>query len=415
MFILKKKYHMKSKILYLLLSGLVILTSSCKQETLEEQAEKIHNEIVSIDTHADTPLNFLDSDFDIGKWNDYEETRSRIDFPRMEAGRLDAVFMAVFIGQGERDNEGNRNAKERAIKIFDALHNKVNEYPEMAEIAYKADDVYKIKKSGKRAVYIGLENGYPIGNDLKMVEEFYDLGARYITLSHTKNNDICDSSTDREGAEHNGLSPFGEKVVEEMNRLGMIIDVSHISDSAYFDVLTLSNAPVIASHSSVRALCNSPRNFSDEMLYALKENDGVIQICILSDYIKEAKPYPERDSAFQVIREKYNHFEDLTEEQYQQAVKEWRKTDKIFPKELATVADVVDHIDYVVNTIGIDYVGIGTDFDGGGGVEGCMDASEMKNITIELLKRGYNKNEIKKIWGENFLRVFRKVEKLANI
>lgn len=406
---------MKSKILCLLLTGLIVLTSSCKQETIEEQAEKLHNKIVSIDTHADTPLNFLDSDFDIGKWNNYEETRSRIDFPRMEAGRLDGVFMAVFVGQGERDGEGNRNAKERALRIFDALHNKVNEYPEMAQIAYEADDIYNIKKSDKRAVYIGLENGYPIGNDLEMVQEFYDLGARYITLSHTKNNDICDSSTDKNGPDHNGLSPFGEKVVEEMNRLGMIVDVSHISDSAYFDVLKISKAPVIASHSSVKELCNSPRNFSDEMLYALKENDGVIQICILSDYIKTPPPYPERDSAFAAIREKYNHFEDLTEEQYQQAVNEWRETDKKFPKELATVSDVVDHIDYVVNTIGIDYVGIGTDFDGGGGVEGCMDASEMKNITIELLKRGYSENEIAKIWGENFLRVFREVEKLANI
>ncbi|MFP4024354.1 MAG: dipeptidase [Thiohalospira sp.] len=392
---------------------IVILISSCNQESIEEQAEKLHDKIVSIDTHADTPLNFLDSDFDIGKWNDFEESRSRIDFPRMKAGRLDAVFMAVFLGQRDRDEKGNRQAKERALDIFDALYEKINQYPEMAQIAYAADDVYDIKKQDKRAVYIGLENGYPIGTDLNMVQKFYDLGARYITLCHTMNNDICDSSTDPNGPEYNGLSPFGEEVVKEMNNLGMIVDVSHISDSAYFDVLKISKTPVIASHSSVRALCNSPRNFSDEMLHALKENNGVIQICILSDYIKEPEEYPERDSAFNVLRKKYNNFSELSEEEYQKAVIEWRETDKKFPKELATVSDVVDHIDYVVQTIGIDYVGIGTDFDGGGGVEGCMDASQMKNITIELLRRGYTKKEIKKIWGENFLRVFRQVEQFA--
>ena len=264
-------------------------------------------------------------------------------------------------------------------------------------------------------MYIGVENGYPIGHDLGMIQEFYDLGARYITLCHTRNNDICDSSTDKKGPDHDGLSEFGEEVVQEMNRIGMIVDVSHISDSAYYDVLKTSKAPVIASHSSVRAICDNPRNFSDDMLYALKENGGVIQICILSDYVKTPPPYPERDSAFAALREKYNHFEGLSEEEYHKAVMEWRETDKKYPKELATVSDVVDHIEYVINKIGVDYVGIGTDFDGGGGVNGCKDVSEMKNITIELLKRGYTKEDIKKIWGENFLRVFREVEKVAEV
>ncbi len=393
---------------------MLFILVSCKQD-LNKKAEKIHEEIVSIDTHTDTPLNFLDPDFDIGKWNNFEETRSRVDFPRMKAGKLDAVFMAVFIGQGKRSEEGNLKAKNRALEIFNALHEKISLYPEQAEIALNADDVYRIKKTGKRAVYIGVENGYPIGNNIDNIKEFYDLGARYITLCHTKNNDICDSSTDKKGPEFNGLSEFGEEVVKEMNRLGMIIDVSHISDSAYYDILKRTNVPIIASHSSIRAICDNPRNFDDNMLYALKDNGGVIQICILSDYIKTPAPYPERDSAFQAIRIKYNHFDDLTEEQYHEAVIEWRETDRKFPKELATVSDVVDHIDYVVKTIGIDYVGIGTDFDGGGGVEGCIDASEMKNITVELLKRGYNKEEIKKIWGENFLRVFRKVQIKAEI
>ena len=397
---------------YWLLIGALLVTISCKED-LNKKADEIHDEIISIDTHTDTPLNFLDPDFDIGKWNDFEETYSRVDFPRMKAGRLDASFMAVFVGQGPRTEEGNLKAKERALKIFDALIEKVNNYPKQAKIALKADEVYKVKESGRSTVYIGVENGYPIGNDLQMITEFYNLGARYITLCHTKNNDICDSSTDKKGPEFNGLSEFGKEVVKKMNQLGMIIDVSHISDSAYYDVLKLSEAPIIASHSSIRALCDNPRNFSDEMLYALKENGGVIQICILSDYIKETPSNPARDSAQQALRIKYNHFENLTEEQYNQAVVEWREINKKYPKNLASVSDAVNHIDYVVNKIGIDYVGIGTDFDGGGGLKDCRDVSEMKNITIELLRRGYSKEDISKIWGENFIRVFREVEKKA--
>jgi len=396
-----------------LIIGISFLVFACTMITIEQKAEKIHDEIVSIDTHSDTPLNFLEPDFDIGKWNNFDSTHTRIDFPRMKAGRLDAAFMAVFIGQGERSEAGNAKAKQRALDIFDALHKKISLYPDQAQIAYKSNDVYNIKKDGKSTVYIGVENGYPIGNKLNNIKEFYDLGARYITLSHTRNNDICDSSTDKKGPEYNGLSEFGEEVVKEMNRLGMIIDVSHISDSAYYDVLKLSKTPIIASHSSVRAICDNPRNFDDDMLYALKENGGVIQICILSDYIKTPPPYPERDSAFQALRVKWNYWQDLSEEEYKQGSKEWRALQIKYPKELATVADAVDHIDYVVKTIGVDYVGIGTDFDGGGGLKDCRDASEMKNITIELLRHGYTKEEIKKIWGENFLRVFREVEKRA--
>lgn len=387
---------------------------SCKPD-LSKKAEKIHGQIVSIDTHTDAPLNFLDPEFDVGKWNDFKQTRTRVDFPRMKAGRLDGVFMAVFIGQGERTPEGNAKAKNKALEIFDALHKKIPMYPEQAQIALNPDDIYRLKKEGKIAVYIGVENGYPIGSDLSNIKLFYDLGARYITLCHTSNNDICDSSTDKKGPEYNGLSSFGEEVVKEMNRLGMMVDVSHISDSAFFDVIKLTKAPVIASHSSVRAVCNNPRNFSDEMLYALKKNGGVIQICILSDYVKETPSNPQRDSAYAALREKYHNFDNLSDEERQQAHKEWIETDEKYPKELATVADVVDHIDYVVKTIGVDYVGIGTDFDGGGGVKGCMDDSEMKNITIELLRRGYTKDEIEKIWAGNFLRVFREVQDKAEI
>jgi membrane dipeptidase len=378
------------------------------EEKLARQADKIHASILSVDTHCDTPMSFSDPDFDLGVRNE----NVCIDFPRMKEGGLDAEFFAVFIGQGLRNDSAYSSVHERALEIFSAIHKNVKKNSMMAEIALTPDDSYRLKKAGKIAAFIGLENGYPIGRDLSRIKEYYDLGARYITLSHSRNNDICDSSTDAGGPEHNGLSGFGTEVVKEMNRIGMMIDVSHISDKAFYDVLSISTAPVIASHSSCRALCENPRNLSDDMLLALKDNQGVIQICILSNYIKAPEPNPELAEKRKEIRSKYGDYNALSEEMKKMMKSEYHAMQKKYEK-LATVKDVVDHIDHVVQVIGIDFVGIGTDFDGGGGVEGCRDVSEMKNITIELLRRGYTKTDIAKIWGGNIMRVFREVERVA--
>jgi membrane dipeptidase len=253
-----------------------------------------------------------------------------------------------------------------------------------------------------------MENGYPIGEDLAKVEEFYNLGARYITLCHTRNNQICDSSTD--STEHNGLSSFGRDVLAEMNRLGLMIDVSHISDSSFYDVIKYSKAPVIASHSCARALCDNPRNLSDDMLIKLAENGGVIQFCILSSYVKTPEPNPLRDSLRAAVRKKYRGFRDLSDEELKDARRDWYAIDTIAPRKLATVSDAVDHIDHIVNLVGIEHVGIGTDFDGGGALADCLDVSELPNITKELLVRGYAEEDIRKIWGENLMRVLGQVE-----
>jgi len=279
----------------------------------------------------------------------------------------------------------------------------------MAELAYTADDAYRIRKGDKIAAFIGIENGYPIGLDITRIKQYYDLGARYITLAHSKNNDICDSSTDPAGPESNGLSPFGTDVVKEMNRLGIMVDVSHISDKSFYDVLKVTRAPVLASHSSCRALCGSPRNLSDDMLLALKENGGVIQICILSNYLKTPEPNPEMETKLKELQDKYGDYNTLKDSTKKLMRAEFRAIQKKYEKP-ATVKDIVDHIDHVVQVIGVDFVGIGTDFDGGGGVDGCRTAAEMKNITIELLRRGYSKKDITKIWGGNIMRVLRKAE-----
>ena len=389
---------------------LVLILTGCgnSEDRLVKKADKIHKTILTVDTHCDTPMEFSNPGFDLGK----RRSTGSVDLPRMQEGGLHSEFFAVFISQGPRDDSSIYDAHRRALNNFKAISDNIRKNSAVAELSYSPADAYRIFKEGKIAAFIGLENGYPIGKDISRVKHYYDLGARYITLCHSRNNDICDSSTDSKGSEHNGLSEFGSQVVAEMNRIGMMIDVSHISDNSFYDVLKKSKAPVIASHSSCRALCENPRNISDDMLLELKNNGGVIQICILSNYLKIPEPNPVLESKLREVREKYGNYSNLSAEQQNQMRNEYRAIQKQHQK-LATVTDVVDHIDHVVQVIGIDYVGIGTDFDGGGGVEGCRTASEMKNITIELLRRGYKNAEIEKIWSGNIMRVFREVENLS--
>ena len=221
---------------------------------------------------------------------------------------------------------------QKALDIFNAIHKNVEKNSSMAGIALTPDDAYRLKKEGKIAAFIGMENGYPIGKDLSRIRQYYDLGARYITLAHTKNNDICDSSTDPDGPENDGLSPFGTEVVKEMNMLGMMVDISHISDKSFFDVLKITKTPVIASHSSCRALCGSPRNLSDDMLLALKENGGVIQICILGNYLKTPEPNPEMDVKLKELRTKYGDYNTLSDSSKKLMRTEYRDIQKTYEK-----------------------------------------------------------------------------------
>lgn len=397
-----------SNLINISLTALLISACSTSEEQLINRADRIHESILTVDTHCDTPMNFLEGDFDLG----IRHEEGCVDFPRMKEGGLHAEFFAVFISQGPRNDSAYNIAHQTSLRIFDALHKNISKNSGVAELAVSTDDCYRIRKGRKIAAFIGLENGYPVGKDISRIKQYYDLGARYITLAHSRNNDICDSSTDPAGPENNGLSEFGIKVVKEMNQLGVMIDISHISDKSFYDVLRETNSPVIASHSSCRALCESPRNLTDDMLIALKENGGVIQICILSNYIKTPEPNPERDEEMAAVKQKYGDYNSLSDSLKKVYRADYNYVKKKYEK-LATVKDVVDHIDHVVQVIGIDYVGIGTDFDGGGGVEGCRTVAELKNITIEMLRRGYSKSDISKIWGGNIMRVMHKVEETS--
>ncbi|GAB3576636.1 dipeptidase [Spirosoma luteolum] len=371
-------------------------------QPLPPAVQKLHGRVLTLDTHADAPINMQKPGFDVGVTHDTKRDQSQIDFPRMKAGGMDAMFFAVYTSQGPRTPEGHAEAKRNALNQFDLIHKALKKYPDLAELALTPADAYRIQKAGKRAVFIGMENGYPVGSDLAMLKTYYDLGCRYITLTHFANNLIGDSSTDPDGPIYGGLSPFGKQVVPEMNRLGILIDVSHVADSTFYDALALSKAPVIASHSNCRALCDFPRNMTDDMIRAIAAKGGVVQVNFVSDYLK--KP----SDAFRAAKTKIRMArvgKVLTPAMEARLQAESDSLAKVFAPERASLSDIADHIDHIVKLVGIDHVGIGSDFDGGGGVNGLEDVSQIGNLTAELVRRKYTEADIAKIWGGNLLRV----------
>ena len=405
--------------------GLLLLALSLSGGcgTPEERAERaitsrataIHERVLTLDTHIDIPLNFATRAVDPGVSGDFQ-----VDLPKMRAGGLDAGFFIVYVGQTERTLENEAQARADAMTKFEAIHRMSEElYPDEIEIAYSAADVERIAAGGKLVAAIGIENGYVIGRDLSLLETYHELGARYMTLAHGGHNDIADSATPRAAlgdgeAEHDGVSAFGEQVIAEMNRLGILVDVSHISRAAMLDAVRLSEAPVIASHSSMHALMPHPRNLDDEQLRALADNGGVVQTVALGAFLSEtaarrAAEYRNIRGAFGMIPGQQP--EDLGAEPHEDYIGRIEALDARYPD--ATVADFVDHVDHAVNLIGIDHVGISSDFDGGGGIVGWSDASETLNVTMELVRRGYSEEDIAKLWGGNLLRVWGEAEAVA--
>ena len=393
------------------------------EDEIVEQARGIHERVLTIDTHDDIPFNFATEEVDPGVRGE-----RKVDLPKMREGLLDVGYFVVFVGQTPRTPENYEKAKSDAMTKFDAIHRMTDEmYPDEIGFANTADEIESIHAAGKLVATIGIENGYVIGKDLSLVEKYHDLGARYMTLAHGGHNDIADSATpraDEPESEHDGLSEFGEEVVAEMNRVGMMVDVSHISKQAMLDAVVASRAPVVGSHSSMRAINDHPRNMDDEQLLALKDNGGVIQTVALGAFVKS--PAPERQDAIATLREEMGiegrnvarslAEQELSEDEYEARLSEYEtrlaQIDEQWPP--ANVADFVDHIDHGVNLIGIDHIGISSDFDGGGGIVGWNDASETGNVTLELVRRGYSEEEIAKLWGGNLLRVLREAERIAS-
>lgn len=399
---------MKRLLPLLLLAGCASAGAE-SDEVLTRRAREIHQRVLTIDTHDDIPFNYATPAL-----NACDSTRLQVDVPKLVAGGLDVAFLIVYVGQGPRTPGGNEKAKQDALTKFSAIRRMTSELcPQAIELARSADDVERIARTGKKVAAIGIENGYVIGRDPSLIGRYHELGARYMTLAHGDHNDIADSATPRE-AEHGGLSSFGEQVVAEMNRVGMMVDVSHVSKAAMLHAVRVSRAPVIASHSSTRAIADHPRNLDDEQLLALKRNGGVVQTVAFAAYVKIQ---PEaRQQAVQSLREKLlipggQSVRDLPAEKRGEYELELAEIDRKWPR--ATVRDFVDHIDHAVRLIGIDHVGISSDFDGGGGVVGWNNAAETFNVTLELVRRGYSESDIAKLWGGNLLRVWRAVERAA--
>ena len=377
----------------------------------------IRAEIITFDSHIDIPFDFMENP----KHDPGDNSDMQVDIPKMQKGGMDAGFFVVYVPQGPLNEAGFKNAKELAEKKFKAIVNMTRSYSSKITLALSPKDIYRAKENNLLSAAIGIENGYTIGEDVSLLDYYYSLGARYMTLAHIGHNQISDSSIPSKRLNnsekmHNGISPFGRKVIKRMNNIGMMVDISHISEEAAFEAIQLSRSPVIASHSCAKSIADHPRNLSDDLILALASKGGVIQVVAFPNYVKVdnsrffaimelgkevAKIYGDRNfiPSMHAIKDEYT-----------EGMKEINKR---YP--LPSVDDLIDHIDYIVELVGIDYVGISSDFGGGGILEGWIDASQTNFVTERLRKRGYSENDIKKIWGENILRVWREVEDISNL
>ncbi len=408
--------------------------SGVESETeLVERARGIHERVITLDTHDDiNPANFT------ADRNYTMDLPTQVNLPKMEAGGLDVSWMIVYVGQGELTDEGYAAAHAEAIGKFDAIHRLTEEIaPDRIELALTSDDVRRIVASGKKVAMIGIENAYQVGLDLDNIRDFAERGGRYMSLAHNGHSQFSDSNTGEGSGEwlHNGLSALGREAVAEMNKWGIMIDISHPSKPAIMEMFELSRAPVIASHSAARARSDHSRNLDDEQLQALKENGGVVQTVAFRGYLNGAKNAAHRDAANVVMASVADGmgiemrdrraFRDMTAEQREVAFTEMARVREAAADRIASevdpvtppvdVADFIDHIDYLVDLIGIEHVGISSDFDGGGGVTGWNDASETFNVTLELVKRGYTEEQIDMLWSGNLLRVLDEVQAVAAV
>ncbi|HWP32038.1 MAG TPA: dipeptidase [Fimbriimonadales bacterium] len=367
------------------------------------KAREIHRQVPLVDGHNDLPWVIRANGGDFEKYNiAMRLSKGQTDIPRLREGGVGGQFWSVWVPTSLQGSD----AVKTTLEQIGTVHRMIEIYPNAFELALSADDIERIFRKGKIASLIGMEGGHSIDSSLTALTAFYYAGARYMTLTHSKNTPWADSATDE--PKLGGLNEFGEKVVLEMNRLGMLVDLSHVSADTMMDALKVSKAPVIFSHSGARGVCDHPRNVPDDVLKELKKNGGIVMVVILADYVSPEIPRwsKNRDATQKQLQEKYPN----DPEKVQNELKEWMQKN---PKPRATLSQVADHIDHIRKVAGIDHIGIGSDFDGGGGVDGLEDVSKFPYLTAELLRRGYSEGEIKKILGLNLLRVMRQVEKVA--
>ena len=371
---------------------------------LRARALKLHREALVIDTHNDVTSRITDEGFDLGQ----RDARGETDLPRLKEGGVDAEFFAIYVA-AKYAREGG--SARRALDMIDGVYEQARRHPESLEMAFTAADIRRIAKRGKIASLMGIEGGHAIEDSLMALRQFYRLGVRYMTLTHSNTNSWADSSGDINNPSvkhHNGLTDFGKEVVREMNRLGMMVDISHVADKTFWDAVAASEAPIIASHSSARALTDVARNMTDEMLAAVGKKGGVVMVNFAAGFVntKLVKPTPELQARMDEVRRQYA--DDLNRVRAE-------LLNLTGPRPKTTLDMLIDHFVHVAKVAGIDHVGIGSDFDGVGGQlpEGMEDASKLPAITYELLKRGFSENDVKKVLGGNLLRTMGEVERVA--
>lgn len=408
----------------------VLFVANCAQTDIEQKARDIHERVITLDTHVDINTANFTADR-----NYTMDLPIQVTLPKMEEGGLDVAWLIVYTGQDTLSEEGYAAAYDNAMDKFNAIHRLTKEIaPDRIELATTSEDVRRIAASGKKVAMIGIENAYPVGTDLSRIKEFYDRGARYMSLSHNGHSQFCDSNTgERDDVWlHGGLSDLGKEAIIEMNKWGMMIDLSHPSYESNMQTMELTRAPVIASHSSARALDPSvSRNLSDEELIKLAETGGVVQTVAFRSYLDSEKHATYQEAADKIInqvmeeegfqRKSWGEVRQMPEDERDAYIAKYREIQAMAEPRVETeveappvaVSDLVDHIDYMVELIGINHVGISSDFDGGGGVHQWMDASETFNVTLELVKRGYSESEIEQLWSGNLLRVLDDVTAIA--
>lgn len=364
----------------------------------------LHERLFTIDTHLDTPTaRLMRDDWDFGAAHDVAVDGSQCDLPRMRAGGLDAAVFAVYTAQGARSAEGHAVAHGRAMEVFARTHAVLTSHADQCGLALTAGDAVRLKHEGRRAIYLSIENAYSLGQDVANVAKFHARGLRMLGLTHMLNNDVADASTDPRGPEWGGLSPFGRAVVAECNRLRIVVDASHASDAALYEMLEISRAPVILSHSGCRAVCDHPRNIGDDLLRALARKGGVIQINALPVAVVPMRD-DGRAAATAAMLERVRD-QVLTPEVKAWMGEEWDRLEKKYPAPAVTLDDYVRHIEHAVKVAGIEHVGIGCDFDGGGGFPGLRSVADYPAITNALLARGWSESALTKLWGANTFRL----------
>ena len=372
----------------------------------------LHERLLVLDTHLDTPSFFARADWKIIDRHSIADEGSQVDLPRMNEGGLDGGFWAIFTSQGARTPEGLQTARDAALLTAVRIREMVARYPQQFEIALSAADAPRIAAQGKRVVYLSIENGYPLGKDPSLLRTFHKLGVRLFGPIHFRNNDLGDSATDPT-REWNGLSPLGRELVAEANRLGIVLDASHSSDQVLDQMLEISKTPILLSHSGSKAVFDHPRNVDDARLRKLAAKGGVIQMNSLGAYLIPIPAIPERDAALAALAKKYGPANAVPRNRVDEFRAARREVEQRFPLERATFDDFMKHMLHALKVVGPEHVGIGADWDGGGGVEGMEDVAALPKITERLLKEGYTERDLQKIWGGNILRVLRAAEDFA--